>query len=187
MVSKVVTPFCLPTSKAWALVALYPCDVRHCNVCILVTVAAGQKRTWISGRCGHYQLQSHLTLLQTMANFRKRSHDKQEGGDGNSHEDLIGQISKFESILIRQLSGLKFQRRKGLEEMRKKLKESNPCRKTSPGQLSWCASVCPDYVFIFIFALFFRFSNQITPTPPLPKSLRAVLVTYSCKRTYSKT
>ena len=37
------------------------------------------------------------TLLETMANFRERSRDKQEGGDGNSHEDLIGQISKFKS------------------------------------------------------------------------------------------
>ena len=36
-------------------------------------------------------------LLKTMASFRERSHDKHEGGDVNSHDNLIGEISKFKS------------------------------------------------------------------------------------------
>ena len=163
MFLKVVTPFCLPTSKVWALVALHPCNVRHSNFCILVTVAAVQKRTWVSGRCCHYLLQSQsywkpwqisgkevmINMRMVMARVMKIQQEKFQSLRVNPDKATL-QVSFREERVWRR---------------RGRSKRSNPCRKDHPWAKLWCASVCPEYVFICLICTVLQVRQQPHPHP----------------------
>lgn len=94
-------------------------------------------------------------LLGIMANFRERSHERHEGGDGNNHEDLIAEISKFKNQSFQLI--LKEEGFGGDEEEEK---EATPAERTTPGQ-SHDVVQCVLSTFSFsLFTFFFRFSNQ---------------------------